>query len=195
MYFYVDCLCGCCIPFLPLCVLFLPSSLITSLSPPLHFIHSVFEISTALAAAHGMAWLFVPLAAAGASLHSVAHLAWEATHANFIRGLSQRNNIADVTAKADSQMVVAELIGLGLGVGLIGVWHDPVHLFIIFALAAPVHFGCTIQRLRSIRFGMVRLQSNLRHVPPYMCSYSHSTVTPHLFCLLFSFFPLFACTV
>lgn len=46
----------------------------------LYLLGSIFELSTAVAAALGHPWMFVPLAAVGASLQSVAHLAWEATH-------------------------------------------------------------------------------------------------------------------
>ncbi len=116
---------------------------------------STFELSTALAATYGYAYLFIPLAAVGASLQSVAHLAWEATHANFVRWLSLRNNIADITAKADSQMVVSELLGLGVGVAFITHWHQPWHLFACFAICAPIHLVCTLGRLRSVRFGML----------------------------------------
>lgn len=113
-----------------------------------------FELSTAISASAGYASLFIPLAAFGASLLSAAHLIWEATHANFIRWMSIRNNIADVTAKADAQMVVADILGLGIGVFVIQFFgYTPFHLFSYFLILAPVHVGCAYGRMKSIRFG------------------------------------------
>src|SRR5690606_435704 len=108
----------------------------------------------------------------------VAHLAWEATHANFIRWLSLRNNIADVTAKADSQMVVAELLGLGSGVLLIQNWHAPLQLFAIFAVAAPFHLLFTVCRLRSLRFGMLSMSRVLELSNMYI-RHHHSQHAQH----------------
>lgn len=95
---------------------------------------------------------------------------------NFIRWLAERNNIADVTAKADSQMVVSELLGLAVGVSLIHFWHDPQHLFLIFALTAPVHFACTVMRLKAIRFGMLSASRTMELFTIYVRHHIRHTV-------------------
>lgn len=107
---------------------------------------SIFELTTIVAATYGYPWLFIPLAAIGASLQAVGHSAWSATHATFIRGLSLRNNIADVTAKSHSQMVVSELIGLSLGIVFIQLYYEPLYLFICFLLCAPINIIFTLCR-------------------------------------------------
>jgi len=60
-------------------------------------------------------WLFLPLAALGNVAKNVACISLSATRAAIHQSFTTRENLADVTAKAVSQAIVASMVGTGLG--------------------------------------------------------------------------------
>lgn len=71
----------------------------------------------------------------------------------FTRNFSKGGNVGDIVAKDDSQMSVAHLLGMFLGVGLLStISHQPWFLFSAFACISPIHFYSTFALLRATQF-------------------------------------------
>ncbi|KAI9017313.1 vitamin B6 photo-protection and homoeostasis-domain-containing protein [Gaertneriomyces semiglobifer] len=103
---------------------------------------------------------FLPLASAGYALRSIHYSIWGATHMTFTRNFALQGNVGDIVAKDDSQMSVANLLGMLMGVTAISYSHDPLFLFAGFAILAPIHFCMTLALLRAARFEVLN-QTNL----------------------------------
>ena len=71
---------------------------------------------------------------------------------SFTKNFALTGNVADVVAKDDSQMGVANLCGLGLGVSFISYFHTPLALIGLFCCAAPIHYFATLKLLQAAEF-------------------------------------------
>eukprot|EP00743_Colponemidia_sp_Colp-15_P010498 GILK01011567.1.p1 GENE.GILK01011567.1~~GILK01011567.1.p1 ORF type:complete len:508 (+),score=60.23 GILK01011567.1:81-1526(+) len=98
---------------------------------------------------------FLPLASLGNSCRSISFLIWGATHAYFSKNFALQNNVGDVVAKADSQMVVAHLSGMALGIAMISFSHTPLFLFSCYAALIPVHLIATVNSLKAANFELL----------------------------------------
>lgn len=70
----------------------------------------------------------------------------------FTRSFALKGNVGDLVAKDDSQMSVAHLMGMLIGVGVISISHAPAFLFSIFAVLGPIHCAMTVALIRAARF-------------------------------------------
>ncbi|KAJ1635104.1 vitamin B6 photo-protection and homoeostasis-domain-containing protein [Pavlovales sp. CCMP2436] len=102
--------------------------------------------------------LFLPLASASAVGKAVACLAASASKAALHLSLSkEKTNVADMTAKAGAQAVVAQLLGTSLGLFLtvsVILPRPELAPAIVLALGA-VHMGALVQALRSVTLTVV----------------------------------------
>lgn len=65
--------------------------------------------------------------------------------------------MGDVAAKAESQGSVSQLLGYGVGVGLLAVSQAAPYLYSIFAISAPIHLAVTAYMLRVATFELLTL--------------------------------------
>ncbi|KAJ3023157.1 hypothetical protein HKX48_004098 [Thoreauomyces humboldtii] len=70
----------------------------------------------------------------------------------FTRNFALQGNVGDLVAKDDSQMSVAHLLGMMVGVSTLTLAHAPLFLFGMFAVIVPVHFSMTLALLRAASF-------------------------------------------
>jgi hypothetical protein len=70
----------------------------------------------------------------------------------FTRNVALMGNVGDVVAKDDSQMSVAHLLGMLVGVACLSVSHDASFLFAAFLALCPVHFYATLALVRAAEF-------------------------------------------
>ena len=78
----------------------------------------------------------------------ISYLASSATRAAIHRGMANKNNMADITAKSGSQSIASGLIGMGLGLLITTYVSIPfVNIWFIFA---PISIYCTIKSLQPI---------------------------------------------
>ncbi|TPX56246.1 hypothetical protein SpCBS45565_g08445 [Spizellomyces sp. 'palustris'] len=98
---------------------------------------------------------FLGLAGVGYALRSIHYSIWGATHMTFTRNFALQGNVGDLVAKDDSQMSVAHLLGMLIGVCAITFSHTPTFLFTTFFLLGPLHFTTTLALLRAARFELL----------------------------------------
>lgn len=65
--------------------------------------------------------------------------------------------MGDVAAKAESQGSVSQLLGYGVGIGLLTVSTASPYLFSIFAVAVPAHMALTALMLRVATFELLTI--------------------------------------
>ncbi|KAJ3113057.1 hypothetical protein HDU96_003835 [Phlyctochytrium bullatum] len=92
------------------------------------------------------------LAAAGCGLKAIHFSIYNATHMTFTRNFALQGNVGDVTAKDDSQMTVAHLLGLLFGIALLNFSHQLGFLYLYFAVIAPLHFWATWCMVAAAKF-------------------------------------------
>jgi hypothetical protein len=85
----------------------------------------------------------LPVASVANLLKNISFLTASASRAALNQALTRQNNLADVTAKAGSQTMVASLVGTAAGIGLSSLLsHDPFHFGVAFiALSAAHQYG------------------------------------------------------
>lgn len=100
---------------------------------------------------------FLLCAAGGNVFKMVGGAIWLTCHIKFIRLFSKQGNMGDVAAKAESQGSVSQLLGYGVGVGLLAVSQSPAYLYSVFAVAAPLHLVTIAYMLRVATFELLTL--------------------------------------
>ncbi|KAL2918205.1 hypothetical protein HK105_202132 [Polyrhizophydium stewartii] len=108
------------------------------------------QLLTCIAPAH----MFLVLASAGVGFRSLHFSIWAATHTTFTRSMAAFNgsNVGDIVAKADAQLSIAHILGMGVGVGLLAVSFAPAFLFQCFAALAASQVVLTTLLVKSARF-------------------------------------------
>lgn len=102
---------------------------------------------------------FLPIASVANVGKNIGWLTASASRAAIHQSLSQRRNLGDITAKAESQSIAASIVGTALGIGLSPLTQGEVAKVATgFAVLALVHQYCTYKSLR-----FVQLKSLNRH--------------------------------
>jgi hypothetical protein len=95
---------------------------------------------------------FLLFASLGNACRGISYMIWGATHTFFAKNFALQNNVGDISAKADSQMVVAHLGGLAAGIGLISLHHSAAFLLLAFGALVPLQLSASVQSLRACHF-------------------------------------------
>lgn len=101
---------------------------------------------------------FLLLASFANLLKSIAGLTLGATKASFNKMFSLQENMADVTAKLQSQGLVAYLAGMGIGIGLTQTIPNVYGHFMAFLLLASTHLWASIQGLNTVTLNVLNEQ-------------------------------------
>jgi len=101
---------------------------------------------------------FLLLASIANLLKSIAGLTLGATKASFNKMFSLQENMADVTAKYQSQGLVAYLAGMGIGIGLAQTLPSVYGHFTAFILLASTHLWASVQGLKTVTLNVLNEQ-------------------------------------
>eukprot|EP00658_Telonema_sp_P-2_P009923 TRINITY_DN13705_c0_g1_i1.p1 TRINITY_DN13705_c0_g1~~TRINITY_DN13705_c0_g1_i1.p1 ORF type:complete len:271 (-),score=53.61 TRINITY_DN13705_c0_g1_i1:139-951(-) len=102
---------------------------------------------------------FLPLAAVANIGKNISWLAASATKASFHLSFSLKANLADVTAKAGSQAVVASTLGTAVGISLsAGIGAETCSLLGMLVLLSIGHLGCTARALQEVALNTLNQQ-------------------------------------
>jgi hypothetical protein len=94
---------------------------------------------------------FLPVAALANVGRNIAWLSASATKAGLHQALATNGNLADVTAKAGSQVTAAATLGTAVGVTLsAALGGDPTALACLFATLSAAHVSCVTLSLRAV---------------------------------------------
>ena len=119
--------------------------------------------------------LFLPLASAANIGKNVAWLSASASRACIHRSFCREENLADITAKANSQTIAASLVGTALGIGLsYAVGPDVLQLLGVFAVLSCLHLGSTYVSLCRVPLNTINDQRGERA----MLTYCHDKRVP-----------------
>jgi hypothetical protein len=124
-------------------------------SEAIHMTGNLLQILTAALPAA----FFLPLASLGNLARSIAFLVWQSTHIWFTKHFAIQRNIGDLSAKADSQMSLAHVLGMIAGVGAISYSHDTSFLLTTFFLTVPFHMAANVLLIRSAQFQIMNISS------------------------------------
>lgn len=95
--------------------------------------------------------LVLPVACLSNAVKNASFLAIGASRAALHACLAKDSNLADVTAKAGSQAMLASLLGTSLGIGLSTLLeHDPSNFVIGFCALSGVHQFCNYKSLQQV---------------------------------------------
>ena len=112
--------------------------------------------------------LFLPLASAANIGKNVAWLSASASRACIHRSFCREENLADITAKANSQTIAASLVGTALGIGLsYAVGPDVLQLLGVFAVLSCLHLGSTYVSLCRVPLNTINDQRGERAMLAY----------------------------
>ncbi|KAF0852724.1 conserved mitochondrial DUF647 domain-containing protein [Andalucia godoyi] len=123
----------------------------------LHEVGSTIFLLTVLAPPS----FFLGLASIGNVARSISWVTWGSTHMWFSKHFALGRNIGDISAKADSQMSFAHVLGMIVGAGLLSISHTPGFLFSCFAILAPAHLLATVSLIRTARFPFLNESSGM----------------------------------
>lgn len=108
---------------------------------------------------------FLLFASAGVGLRAIHFSVWSATHTTFTRNLSSHSvNVGDIVAKDDSQLSLAHILGMAMGIGLLSLCHEPLFLFSCFTGLSLVQLLSTLRLVQSARFEVLE-QTRLLLLP------------------------------
>ena len=123
----------------------------------------LIEMCTALVPA-----LFLPLASAANIGKTITWMAASASRAAIHRSFCREENLAEVTAKAGSQITAASIVGTALGIGLSYPFGTAVQpLLAVFAVLSVLHISCTYLSLRGVPLNTLNEQRAERAMLAY----------------------------
>ncbi len=96
-------------------------------------------------------FLFLPIASVANAGKNISWLAASATRANIHQSFARKANLADVTAKAGSQTVVASTVGTALGVAISPILgSDPTNLLPALVFMSGLHLSSIYKALQQV---------------------------------------------
>eukprot|EP00949_MAST-11_sp_MAST-11-sp1_P000331 g331.t1 len=121
---------------------------------------AALDISSLLEAATPLfPTLFLPVAAIANAGKNISWLAASATRAGIHLSFALQSNLADLTAKAGSQGVVASTIGTAIGIGispLLG--SSPSHILPVLLMGSAIHLGSMLKALTFVSLASLNAQ-------------------------------------
>lgn len=112
---------------------------------------------------------FLPLASAANLFKSIACLATSATRARFHAHLALADNLADVTAKAGSQSIVAALVGTGGGLALAATSPAPEHSLALVGALGLGQLAANEASLRALALPLITRAAAPTLAAAHMC--------------------------
>lgn len=114
----------------------------------------LIEILTPLCPAY-----FLPLASLANVSKNISWLSASATRAAFHNSFTLKENLADVTAKAGSQMIAASIFGTGLGIGISQLTGASTYnVLAAFVALTALHQFCIYRSLSSVSLRTLNCQ-------------------------------------
>ena len=109
--------------------------------------------------------LFLPLASLAFMLRGIHYSIWAVTHSTFAK--MNGSNIGDLIAKDDSQVSMAHLLGMGIGVSLLSIDTSFPFIFSIFSMMAALQILMTIKFIQAAKYECL----NLSRIKLLACAY------------------------
>lgn len=99
--------------------------------------------------------LFLPLASLAFMLRGIHYSIWAVTHSTFAK--MNGSNIGDLIAKDDSQVSLAHLLGMGIGVSLLSIDTSFTFIFSIFSVMAALQILMTVKFIQAAKYECLNL--------------------------------------
>jgi len=123
---------------------------------------------------------FLLFASLGNLFKKGSNAAYGPAYRVFLNSFAVKNNIGDVSAKAESQVVAGKLVGLGIGISISYAANSSVQeLFLAYLALAALHIFCTYKSVSAVQLRTLRGQ-RLAHILDFICNHENKEMFEEL---------------